>query len=204
MPPLLDLPLFFGLALSWSLAAPPGPANAMMAHDVARRGFGAGALTGLGAITGDLVMFGLMWLGVLRLVDAVPWTRPLLAAAGFVLMAYFAWGAWTAARRPMDVEHAPRGSFWKSFATIVTSPFNWGWWLTAGSTLFVDLGWVVFVGFFAGLFVWVAVWCSLAGLGAARFGRFAEWVGYASAVILAVFALAVGGFAVKSALDLFG
>lgn len=198
----LDFPLLLGLALSWSLAAPPGPANAMMAHDVARGRFRAGVLTGLGAITGDLLMFALMGFGALRVVDAFPWTRPLLAAAGCALMAWFAWGAWRAARRPMDVEHAPNGSYWKSFATIVTSPFNWGWWLTVGSTLFVDLGWPVFVGFFAGLMLWVLVWCSLARLGASRFERFAEWMGYASAIVLLVFSVVVGWVAVRTAVVL--
>lgn len=186
-------PLLAGALLAWSLAAPPGPANAMMAHEAASRGWRAGALVGLGAIAGDAVMFLLMWLGVLRLIGGRPVVELALALAGCALLAYFAYGAWRAARSQMQDRV---GSFGKSFVTILTSPFNWGWWLTVGATLFVSLGLAVIAGFFLGLLAWIAVWCALARLGAAYFTRFAHWVAYASAVVLLVFAALIGWYAV--------
>ena len=196
-------PFVAGVILSWSLAAPPGPANAMMAHEAARRSWSAGVRTGLGAVSGDVLMFLLMWVGVLSLVGAFAWTQVALAIVGAGLMAYFAWGAWKAARRHAKVEERV-GSYAKSFVTVVTSPFNWAWWLSVGATLFASLGlWLVF-GFFAGLVAWVLAWCALARLGAWRFERFAEWVAYGSAGVLLVFAAVVGWFAVEAAVELLG
>src|SRR5258706_53724 len=53
---LTQIPLVAGVLLAWSLAAPPGPINALMAHAAARRGFAAGWGYGLGAMTGDMTM----------------------------------------------------------------------------------------------------------------------------------------------------
>lgn len=186
-----------GLVLSWSLAAPPGPANAMMAHEAAARSWAAGVRTGMGAVSGDVLMFLLMWLGVLRLVGGRPGALALLAVVGCALMLYFARGAWVAARRHGHVEDRV-GGFAKNLMTVVTSPFNWGWWLTMGTTLFANLGWPVMLGFFVGLTLWVGAWCGLARLGARRFERFAEWIAYASAAVLVVFAGLAGWYAVQA------
>lgn len=198
---LLELPLVVGFALAWSLAAPPGPANALIAQEAARRGFAAGWWTGLGAVTGDVMMFLLMWWGVLRVVGAVRIAPLVLATIGAALMLKFAIDAVRAARAGPP-QAKGRGSFGKSFVTVVTSPFNWGWWLTAGTSLFSDLGFVVMVGFFAGLLAWIVAWSGLARMGASRLDRFAEIVGYAAAVVLVAFALLLGWFAFGEARDL--
>lgn len=178
-----------GLILAWSLAATPGPANALIAQEAARRGWRAGWFTGLGAIVGDVVMFFLMWGGVLVLVARHPWLEPVLAALGAVLLAWLAWGAWRLARRGPTLEAEGRGSFGRSFLIVVTSPLNWAWWVGAGSSMFEDFGLAIVAGFFAGLLSWVAFWSGLARAGAVRIKRFAEGVAYASAVVLAAFAL---------------
>lgn len=190
MEPLLlfAAPLLTGVVLALSLAAPPGPVNAMIAHEGARGSLRAGLLTGVGAITGDLAMFLLMYLGVLRLVGGLAWTQAALAGAGCVLLAYFAFASWRSASRPVDPHPNSRGSFWKSFGIVITSPFNWGWWLTVGAALFVELGVAVVLGFFVGLLGWVASWALLTRLGASRFPRFPQVIAYGSAIILALFA----------------
>lgn len=195
------MPVIFGLLLAWSLAAPPGPANAMMAELAARRGWSAGIMTGLGAITADFAMFLLMWLGVLRVLAFMPWLQVVLGAVGVVLMLRFAWGAYAAARAPATADASARGGFVKAFLTIITSPFNHAWWATAGATMFAELGIWVVVGFFGGLLTWVVFWCGLAQAGA-RIRRFSEIVGYASAVLLAFFAIVVAVFTVRTALTL--
>lgn len=195
-----DVPLLVGLALAWSLAATPGPANALIAQEAARRGWRAGWLTGLGAVTGDLLMFSLMWAGVLVLLARVPASDVVLAAAGAVLMAWFAVGAWRSARTPADAkEGTAAGGFAKCFLIVVTSPFNWVWWVSAGASMFSRLGLAVVAGFFLGLLTWVAFWSALARAGAARVKRFTEAVGYVSAVVLAVFAASLAWTALTRA-----
>lgn len=210
--PLEHIPILAGILLSWSLAAPPGPANALMAHVAAQRSFGAGWLTGLGAVTGDVLMFTLMWLGVLRLVDGAPALKVAMGAVGALLMAYFAWEALRTARRLARARGAPMaeaqdraadvtawGGFGRSFVAVTTSPFNWAWWLTFGAAMFARLGLGVVFGFFAGLVAWCAFWSALARVGATRVRRFGEGVAVASAIVLLVFAVVVAVFAAQTA-----
>ncbi len=202
---LLGAPLLAGVALAWSLAAPPGPANALIAQEATRRGFAAGWLTGLGAVTGDLTMFLLMRFGVARVVAGLPWLLVALGVAGTALMAWFAWEAWRAARRHGELPPASgRGSFARSYVTVVTSPFNWGWWLGFGATWFLQLGWLAAVGFFGGLLLWIAAWTALARAGAGRVRRFEEAVSYGAAVVLAFFAGVLALYVARSAAALLG
>ncbi|MEA3199621.1 MAG: hypothetical protein QOE90_1049, partial [Thermoplasmata archaeon] len=129
------------------------------------------------------------------------------ALAGAALMAWFAWGALRTARRGMgrDEDDAPEPwlrSFGKSYAIVVTSPYNWGWWLTAGSSMLTLFGFVVGIGFFVGLVLWTMGWCGLSMAGAARLTRFTEIVAYGAALVLAVFAVVMLSYAATTAWSL--
>jgi len=80
---------------------------------------------------------------------------------------------------------------------VVTSPYNWGWWLTAGSCMLALLGWATAFGFFSGLVLWTIVWTGLARAGAARVKRLAEFVAYGAALVLAAFALLMAWYGVR-------
>lgn len=202
--------LLAGVLLSWSLAAPPGPINALMAHAAARRGFLAGWVYGLGALTGDMTMLALTGLGVLRIVDALPWLRVAFALVGAIIMAWFAWGAWRTARRVpqrlgTDADDRPTPKwreFGKAYAIVVTSPYNWGFWLTAGSSMLSHLGWAIGVGFFVGLVGWTVTWTALATAGGARVKRLAEFVAYGAVVVLLAFSVLLLSYAVVTARSL--
>lgn len=189
-----------GAALAWSLAAPPGPGNALMAQETAQRGFLVGWAVGLGAITGDLLMLALTWFGVLRVLDRAPWLHVAVGLAGVALMMYFAWGAWRSARGPVSLATPNHGlaaahargvgsGFARGFLLIVTSPFNLGWWISAGTLMIREVGAPGIAGFFVGLLLWVAVWNYVAREGARRIKRFAHYLSYAAAVVLAGFSL---------------
>ena len=210
MIPLLDAPFVAGALLAWSLAAPPGPINALMAHAAARRGFWAGWVYGIGAIAGDLTMLALTGFGVLRIVERIPWLEVLFALVGATLMAFFAFGAWKAARRASarlgsDDDDRPLSAakeFAKAYVIVTTSPFNWGWWLTAGSSMLALLGWATAFGFMVGLVLWTIAWAGLATAGAARVKRLAEFVSYGAAIVLGLSAIAMLWFGVTSAIEL--
>lgn len=200
----LALATTFGASVlfAWSLAAPPGPGNAFIANEAARYGLRPAFLTGAGAITADLVMFLLTWLGVLRLLALVPWLQVALGLVGVGLLVKFAADAWRSARAPSLASPSARGSFSKSFFTIISSPFNHAWWLTVGTSFFERVGVAGGFGFFAGLVAWVVFWAWLARLGAAKIRRFGEIVGYASAVVLLIFAGLIAFFALQRAAEL--
>lgn len=199
---LLEAPLVVGLILSLSLAAPPGPANALMAQETARRGFWSGWWTGMGAVMGDLTMLALTLFGTLKLLELVPNLSIALAFLGAGLMGKFAWDAWAAARRPGLPDAKGGAGFFRNYIIVITSPFNLAWWLTAGPSLIGRLGWQGVVGFYLGLLIWVFAWNGLALAGARRIARFAHWVGYGSAAVLAAFAVLLLVFAVTSASSL--
>lgn len=202
---LLDAPFFAGALLAWSLAAPPGPINALMAHAAARRGFWAGWVYGLGAIAGDLTMLVLTGAGVVGVIRRAPTLEVVFALVGAALMAYFALGAWRSARRAgaklgSDDDDRPLSAakeFAKAYVIVTTSPFNWGWWLTAGSSMLSLLGWATAFGFMVGLLLWTIAWSGLARAGAARVKRLAEFISYGAAIVLALSSAAMLWYAIR-------
>jgi threonine/homoserine/homoserine lactone efflux protein len=82
-----------GVVFGLALAAPPGPMNAIIAEESVVRGWTAGFLAGLGAMTADIIFFILAAFGVITIVERAPLLRAGMIALGGVLMLYFAYGA---------------------------------------------------------------------------------------------------------------
>src|SRR6267143_3271871 len=87
MPDALQI-LLSGVALGFSIAAPPGPVMALAAQKVASRSWLSGWLVLLGATVADAIFFALTFYGVTRFVS--PSLRNLLFVAGGALMVYLA------------------------------------------------------------------------------------------------------------------
>ena len=138
-----------GVALGLSLAAPPGPMNAIIAEESVLRGWRSGFRAGLGAMSADACFFVLALLGVVAVVQDAPTVRGVLFAVGGVLMLYFAYGtasdasaafgggdtadgttAADGAGTAMETEDSK--GFQKAFALAFTNPYQILWWLTAG------------------------------------------------------------------------
>lgn len=178
-----------GAGLGFSLAAPPGPVLAQLAIETARGRTWKGFRVGLGATSADACFFLLVYLGVLHVLPR-PSVLAVMALAGAVLMLYFAWGAWRAARVPLELESAARLSgFPGGFLLAALSPFNIAWWLTSGVTFLSIYGATLAGGFFVAILAVVAISVLLVRLGAAKIARFETYVSYASAVFLAGFAV---------------
>ena len=163
----------FGLAL----AAPPGPMNAVIAEESVLRGWLAGVLAGLGAMTADACFLALAYLGAVELVARLPTLRAAMVGVGGLLMLYFAVGAVRGASSfagdapeaagPANQDH--RG-FLKALALALTNPYQILFWLTVGVGL-LQPGTVDVLSFVP------AVGESLAGLLVVRTGSLALVVG---------------------------
>jgi threonine/homoserine/homoserine lactone efflux protein len=176
---LAELATGFGLGLS--LAAPPGPVNALIAREAGRGGAWAGVKAGYPAPLLDTVYLTLFVFGLPRVLDLTPWTAP-LALLGALLMAWFAWGA-VGPREPKPV--AP-GAIW---LVTLTNPFQYAWWLTASASLLAAaLPWSI-PGFLLAIFGWVFLFSHLVAHGAQRWPWFAPLVAVLSADALLAFAL---------------
>jgi threonine/homoserine/homoserine lactone efflux protein len=149
-----------GVVFGLALAAPPGPMNAVIAEESVLRGWSAGFLAGLGAMTADAVFFVLAVLGVVTAVERLPLLRAGMVGAGGLLMLYFAYGAASDAsggfgggddsgsgsatrsdRSQAGDEADPRGSrdrsadargFRKALVLALTNPYQIVFWLTVG------------------------------------------------------------------------
>ncbi|WP_433624326.1 LysE family translocator [Halomicrococcus sp. NG-SE-24] len=195
-----------GAALGLSLAAPPGPMNAVIAEESVLRGWNSGFRAGLGAMTADACFFVLALAGVVAVVREAPVVRGVMVGVGGLLMLYFAYGAARDANRTFTAESDAddtRG-FRKAFALAITNPYQIIWWLTAGVGLLnersYDLlsgvvgdaltvttgGPVIVVGFFGGIALWIAGFPAALVAAGRRVDSFAPAVAYLSAVVLAL------------------
>jgi len=187
--------LVVGGALAFSLVAPPGPMNALIADETAARGWFAGFRSGLGAFASDTVFCALALSGAVTVAGS-PTVRSVAAMVGGVFMFYLAYDALRDARARTPTES--RG-FTKALVLGLTNPYQIGWWLTAGVALvhpapvevlgstFVAGGVEVFIGFFGGILLWITVFPAALVRAEARLESLEKQVGYASAAVLIAF-----------------
>ena len=153
------LAILAGAGIGLSLAAPPGPVNAIIASHTVTRYWRAGFLVGAGAMTADTIFLSLSILAHSAILSIVTWI-PYIALLGAAVMAYFAWGAIRAWRRTDQILESPPEWHARSYATglsvNITSPYPILWWLTAGFVLIDQLGPAVLVGFYGGLLLWIS------------------------------------------------
>ena len=200
-----------GIAFGLALAAPPGPMNAIIAEESVRRGWRAGFKTGLGAMSADLLFFGLALAGGVAFVRDRPALQDATFLVGGVLMLYFAYGALRGAQGAFRAEATPESrGFSKAFVLSLTNPYQILFWLTAGvglltpgtvdvlsyaggslsGLLVVETGSVALVaGLFGGIAVWIVGFPAALTATASRTDRFAPAVAYGSALVLAAFGL---------------
>ena len=196
-----------GVALGLSLAAPPGPMNAIIAEESVLHGFGAGLRAGLGAASADACFFVLALLGVTTVLQGAPTIRAVMVGAGGLLMLYFA------ARTALDAQESftadgdgSGAGFRKAFVLALTNPYQILWWLTFGVGLLEpgqrDLGNLlpgierlvvttgspaIVAGFFVGILLWVSGFSGSLVAAGRRVDRFAPTVASLSALTLAGF-----------------
>lgn len=184
-----------GIALGLSLAAPPGPVNALMLQASAARGPRAGIPIGLGATTADAGYFLLALAGTLAFLVQRPALLGVLSVVGAALLLYYAWGSWQAGRAagaPEPAAAAPERStpagFRDGFLAAATSPFNLAWWVSTGSVLIAQVGLWLVAGMFAGIVAFVLSFSVAVGHLGRRVRRFQEVMAYLSAALLLGFA----------------
>jgi threonine/homoserine/homoserine lactone efflux protein len=181
--PLLALVLGAGLGLS--LAIPPGPVNALIAREASRHGAWGGIRAGLPAPTLDTVYMLIVVFGLPQVLDIGPAT-PWLAGVGALLMLYLAWDT---ARVRDSVAAPPPAKALALWAVTLTNPFQYAWWLSAGTAFLGEQGLWGAAGFVAAVFGWVVVLSNLVHHGAQRWSWFTPAMMLLSADLLLVFAV---------------
>ena len=188
--------LLSGVALGFSIAAPPGPVTALSARETASRSWQAGWLVFLGATASDGVFFVLTFYGLARFVT--PADRRVLFVLGGVLMLYLAVSTVRKARR-REAAFSPsnrlarssvgRSPFFLGLAIGLTNPYQLGWWIAIGAGMVAQFGGSVAVGFFVGIISWTVIFTAIVHAGVSRYLRLSPLIAYGSAALMAAFAL---------------
>jgi threonine/homoserine/homoserine lactone efflux protein len=209
----LLLSVFGGILFGLALAAPPGPMNAIIAEESVVRGWHAGTIAGLGAMTADVIFFVLALLGVATVVERFPLVQGGMVAVGGLLMLYFAVDAARSAQTTLTGSDVPEDSrgFQKTFVLALTNPYQILFWLTVGVALLnpgtVDVlshtpflgdalaGFVVVKtgsvallgGFFGGIAIWIVGFPGVLAITDEKIDTLSPVVAAGSAIILVGF-----------------
>jgi threonine/homoserine/homoserine lactone efflux protein len=176
--------LLLGIGLGLSLAVPPGPVNALIAREATRHGVWGGVRAGLPAPIVDTGWMLLVVFGLPRLVDLERFT-PWLAGIGAVLMLYLAYDT-AKVRGHAATPPVKAAALW---AVSLTNPYQYAWWLSAGTAFMAQQGAWGMAGFVLAVFSWVFVLSNLVAHGAQRWGWFRPATTLLSADLLLLFAL---------------
>lgn len=188
------LPVLLGVVLGLSLAAPPGPMNALIARESGRHGATAGIRVGLGAPVADVVFLVALLYGLRPILDDPAWIRG-AAAAGALIMFAFAYDTWFPGRDAEEDTGGRPATFWAGFAAALTNPYQVAWWLSGGFVFLEAQGGWGIVGLLVGIFGWVLAFSWLVAHGAQRWSWFSEAVRIGSASLLSLFSVLLLGVA---------
>jgi threonine/homoserine/homoserine lactone efflux protein len=196
------LSLLGGAVLGLSLAAPPGPMNAVIAEESVNRGWRAGFAAGLGAMSADAAFFVLALAGVVAFIRDAPTVRGVMVGIGGLLMLYFAYGAVKGAGDFSEATAATSAGFRKAFALALTNPYQITWWLTAGVGLLnpgtIEAfgysmasanGALTVIGFFGGIVLWITSFPAALRAAGEQVDALGRAIAYASALVLVWFGL---------------
>ena len=179
-------PLFTGVMLGLGAAVPPGPVNLEIARRTTRGGFLRGASVGFGAVTVDVFFALLVWLGVLRLIEATLFVRIPISVIGVCLLIYHGTSALANFRRHIRSSRSalislesiageptvpgPMAGYLAGLLICATSPYQAAWWLTGVPAVIQGTGSIaenrlsgllLCVGVFMATLLWVFFFAGL-------------------------------------------
>ena len=175
----------FGLLLGFSLSVPPGPMNALIAARSVRA-FRPGLLTGLGAMTADLILGTAVYL-VQSEIDLTGVVR-YVYALGCVVMGFLGYRLLTRPPAPARVVPGELATYSSALGIGLSNPFQILWWFTAGIAFAYLGGIVLLIGLFGAIAIWVVVFPYAMHAGVRRYPRTEHLVRWVSGAILVGFA----------------
>lgn len=180
-----------GMVLGFSLAAPPGPANALIAYFSTSHSRLSGFLAGMGASTADAIILLLIFFTGFASILTDLAGKNLFLAGGIVMLVFAA----VISKGFNKVQAVNRYSRFRSsisyvagLATNISSPYTITWWLTVGLTLVTTLGFAVF-GFFTALMIWNTLFPSMLAYSKKRLPQIQKYVSIFAVVTLSAFGI---------------
>ncbi|MEM2761124.1 MAG: LysE family transporter [Nitrososphaerales archaeon] len=142
-----------GLALGFSLAAPPGPANALIAHFSTTHSRFYGFMSGMGASSADAIILALIISTGFASVLTNLAGKNLFLVGGIVMLAFsivIVKSYHKALTAGIYSKYKSAIPYFAGLLTNISSPYTITWWVTVGLTLVTSLAFAIF-GFFVAL-----------------------------------------------------
>lgn len=193
-----------GALLGLSIAAPPGPMNALIATNTVTSNRVSGSLTGLGAMTADALFLAVM-VAVGSVVPVAHTVRVAIFLLGAAVMAFLAVRTYASLRREVRVKaggpKSAANAYGSGLFLGLTNPFQILWWLTAGLAFMRQIGPAVVLGFFLGIAAWIVLFPASLDLASRRWRGAYRAILVVSLVVLVAFAAYLVVLAGASALE---
>lgn len=147
-----------GVVLGISLAAPPGPVNAIIASR-SLKSWKSGALVGFGALTADLIFMSItIYVGYLVPSNIIHF----ISIIGAFFLAWLAYGVFrSSSNYALPRRKAETRSYLTGLAMGLSNPFQIMWWMSVGVSLARGFGAEIFIGFVSGIVAWVSLFSLL-------------------------------------------
>jgi len=151
----------YGYVYGLSLAMPPGPMNALIA-DRSLYSFRAGFLTGLGALSADVIFMILTIFFYELMKNSV--ATPLIFFIGGGYMMFLVIEMIRGWHNDINIDPEKRRSssnlvktYLTSLLLGITNPYQILWWATAGLSLIAILGLSVVIGLLTAILTWIII-----------------------------------------------
>ncbi len=173
-----------GIFLGVSLAGPPGPVTAVLVKR-ASVSILSGVSVGLGAMSADLILMIItFFIGITLITTTLETYVFIIGSAFFLIMAVLS------LKSSKSVDSATGNGYFSGLLIGIVNPFQIGWWVTAGLSVFKKFGFFPFYFMFVGIIGWVLFLSLTVRKSTLRFGEKAtDAIRIFSFAILALFAI---------------
>ncbi len=179
---LIYLPV--GIVLGLSIAAPPGPVNALIANS-SLRSWLHGTSVGAGAMTADFIFFLITFV----VKDIIPTSiLELLYLVGGVYMIFLAYGVITSKMVPSS----KGGNYLVGLTLGLTNPYQILWWLTVGIFMLTQFSVLIAPAFFLGITVWIVSFPRLVNYLGYKYSKYIKVISFVVILSFAIFILYSG------------
>ncbi len=167
--------LGLGIVLGLSMAAPPGPVNAMIANE-ATKSWLHGSSVGAGAMTADFIFFWIVYFIQGFVPNYV--LKPLYLIGG-AFMLYLSYATLKSKMPSSSV----RGNYFIGLLMGLSNPYQISWWVTVGISMIRSLSISIIPGFFLGIVIWIFSFPRLINLVGSKYIKYVKII--SSSILLA-------------------
>ena len=173
-----------GVFLGVSLAGPPGPVTAVLVKRASVSVL-SGLSVGLGAMSADFILMIItFFIGITLITTTLEAYVFITGSVFFLILAVLS------LKSSKSVGSATGNGYFSGLLIGIVNPFQIGWWVTAGLSVFKEFGFFPFYFMFIGIIGWVFFLSLTVRKSALRFGEKAtEAIRIFSFAILALFAV---------------